>query len=184
MPSHRAPSIGTILFLLFTIVPIVELALLVYLATITSFWFTLAVIIVSGLVGAVMAREQGIAVWVRAQREMQAGRFPADSLIDGVIILIGGALLVTPGVLTDLVGFSTLIPPLRAAFRQGLKRHFRSRVRLHAMGMGGGSGFRVYTAGGFGGMGPGPVGGGEPQADAEAPPEHSPFEDTSPFGRR
>lgn len=159
------------LFLLFTVVPLVELLLLVWLWSVTSLLFTLAVILVSGFVGAAMARREGMNVWMQGQREMAMGRFPADSMIDGVIVLVGGILLITPGILTDIVGFSTLVPPIRAVYRGWLKRNFRGRVTTFAAGPGG---VHVYTSGNA-----------EPRVTAsEEAPAGSPFADDSPFAKR
>lgn len=159
------------LFILFTVVPLIELLLLMWLWSVTSFLFTLAVIIVSGIVGAAMARREGMHVWMQGQREMAMGRFPADSMIDGLIVLVGGALLITPGILTDIVGFSTLVPPIRAIYRGWLKRNFRGRVTTFASGPGG---VHVYTSGNA-----------EPRVTAsEDAPQGSPFADDSPFAKR
>ncbi len=191
--STRQPVIplGLKLLLLFTVLPLVELAILVWLAGATSLGFTILLVIVSGVIGASMARQQGLYVWMRAQREMSMGRFPAESLIDGLIILVGGALLVTPGVLTDIVGFSTLIPGVRAVYRGAIKYRFKSRMRnvgqgVHASPRGG---FRVYTN-----VNPRGARGGESgeREESEDPSrgvkvvdesEGTPFEDDSPFGR-
>lgn len=170
----KGPPIAIMLLLLFTVVPLIELFLLVWLAKVTSFWFTVFVVLVSGIVGASMARHQGARVWFAARREMSMGRFPADSLIDGLIILIGGALLVTPGVLTDVAGFSTLFPPLRRLYKTELKRRFKNKVRAATGTSRAGGGFRVYTSGGGG-----------PRRESEPPPQpaSSPFEDKSPYSR-
>ncbi len=126
-----------------------------------------------------MAKEQGLTVWFRAQQQMQQGQFPANQLIDGIIILMGGALLVTPGVLTDLVGFSTLIPPLRALWRKYLQESFKGKMQRGFSSQGNFGGFRVYTAG----MGPGSQD--QQRYDEKVTvaddPDHNPFEDESPF---
>jgi UPF0716 protein FxsA len=179
--THRCRgAIFLKLLLLFVVVPLVELVLLIWLAHVTSVMFTIALVIISGFVGASMAKHQGMVVWLQAQKELQMGRFPADSLIDGLIILIGGALLITPGVLTDLVGFSTLFPPLRAIYRQSLKSGFKGKIHVMTPGVGGFGGFSQQSPGE-------PPKREEPSIQQE--PSHrneentSPFNDDSPYNR-
>lgn len=179
MSQRPAIPLGIKLLLLFTVLPLVELMLLIWLANVTSFLFTLAVVLLSGFLGAAMAKREGLQVWMKAQRDMQMGRFPADSLIDGLVILIGGALLVTPGIITDIVGFSTLIPGVRAVYRSYLKQSFRGRIKRMSVGGGpGGGGFRVYTSS----QGAGPSDRTE-ASEGEEIPHQSPFADDSPFNR-
>ena len=103
---------------LFILVPLVELALLLYLADASSWQFTLLLVIATGVIGTLLAREQGWRTWTRIRDELAAGRMPADSLLDGVLIFIAGALLLTPGVLTDLLGISLLVPWCRACYEE------------------------------------------------------------------
>jgi UPF0716 protein FxsA len=86
-------------------------------------------ILLTGVLGATLARFQGIAVLQGMQRELAEGRLPASSLIDGVIILIAAALLVTPGVLTDAVGFLLLVPVTRTGIRRLLRQRLERAVR-------------------------------------------------------
>ncbi len=113
------------LLLLFISLPLVELVLLLYLAAHTGFVFTLGLVIFTGVLGAWLARREGLQCWIRVQNEIAQGQLPADSLLDGLIILVAGALLITPGVLTDLTGFALLVPPLR---RQ-IKKYVAGRIR-------------------------------------------------------
>lgn len=98
------------LFLLFIVVPIVELGLLLRLGEWMGALPTLGLIITTGALGAYLARRQGLGVLRRAQEEMDAGRLPAGQLVEGLLIFVAGALLMTPGVLTDAFGFFCLIP--------------------------------------------------------------------------
>lgn len=111
------------LLLLFVVLPAVELALLIEVGSRIGTAATLAIIVLTGMVGAALARRQGLGVLRRLQQETAAGRLPAGPLVDGVLILVAGALLVTPGILTDAFGFACLVP----AFRTLLKRHLRGR---------------------------------------------------------
>ena len=114
-----------ILLFLFIAVPAVELILLLELGRLVGVFETVALIVLTGVVGASLARSQGLRVLSEAQRELAQGRMPADSLVDGLMILIAGALLVTPGVLNDGFGFLCLIP----VFRAGVKRQLRQRLK-------------------------------------------------------
>jgi UPF0716 protein FxsA len=119
------------LLLLFTVVPLVELVLLLVLADRTSWQFTLALVIVTGIVGAALARYQGVRCWQRVSEQLAAGQVPGSALLDAMLILVAGALLITPGVLTDLVGFALLVPPTRRAIRQWLKRRLSARMQFY-----------------------------------------------------
>ncbi len=118
----------TRLLLLFVVLPTAELALLIEVGKRVGTGATLALIVVTGIVGASLARRQGLGVLGVVQRETAAGRLPASTLIDGVIILLAGALLVTPGILTDAFGFLCLVP----AFRRLVKRKLLHRLERAA----------------------------------------------------
>ena len=119
------------LLLLFITIPFLELALLLYLADHTSWWFTLAMVIIPGILGTWLARSQGWLTWQRIQAELRAGQLPTAALLDAALIFIAGALLITPGLLTDLCGLLLLIPPARRFVRRRLVAWLRSRFQLH-----------------------------------------------------
>jgi len=121
------------LFLLFTLVPLVELWLLFRIAQETSFLFTLALVLTTGIVGASLARWQGWRTMARIQGELNANRMPADAMVDGLLILVAGLLLVTPGVMTDAVGFALLVPPLRTLVKRAAKAWFRRNFRVETV---------------------------------------------------
>jgi UPF0716 protein FxsA len=121
-----------VLFLLFTVVPLVELALLIWIGGQTTWWLPIAMVLFTGIAGAVLARWQGMRALRRIQDDLQSGRMPADAVVDGVLILVAGILLVTPGVLTDVVGVSLLIPPLRALIKRGAMAWLRRHVNVTA----------------------------------------------------
>jgi UPF0716 protein FxsA len=131
-----SPFMFVRLLLLLITVPLVELALLLYLADHTSWTFTLAMVLVTGLTGSWLARSQGWRVWRQMQTDLAAGRLPTDSLLDAALIFVAGALLLTPGVLTDLVAIGLLIPPTRRLARRGLGSWLRSRFHLQTAGFG------------------------------------------------
>jgi len=124
------------LLLLFCLVPLVELVLLLQLADATSWQATLLLVIVTGIVGAALARYQGFQVVRRVQSQLSAGELPAAALWDGLLILIAGALLLTPGILTDVVGFALLVPFCRSLLRRYLGRRFRGSFRVERFGDG------------------------------------------------
>lgn len=117
------------LLLLFISVPAVELAFLIELGRQIGTLATLGLIGVTGMLGAFLARRQGLGVLRQVRAEMAAGRLPAGSIVDGIIILLAGALLITPGILTDAVGFLCLIPASRKIIKTALWRRLERAVR-------------------------------------------------------
>ncbi len=101
------------LVLLFIVVPIVELAVLIELGRLIGLWPTLGVIAVTGILGAMLASREGLRAWHAFQMEMAEGRVPGRPILDGLSIFAGGALLLTPGLLTDILGFTLLVRPTR-----------------------------------------------------------------------
>jgi UPF0716 protein FxsA len=106
------------LLLLFTVVPLVELFLLVKLGTVIGIGATVLIVICTGVLGAWLARWQGLGVLRRLTEDVNEGRLPADALIDGLLILIAGAVLLTPGLITDALGFLLLVPKGRTIVRK------------------------------------------------------------------
>jgi UPF0716 protein FxsA len=122
------PIVLARLLLLFILVPMAELALLLVIADYTDWLFTLGLIIFTGVVGAWLARREGTQCLSRIQAELSQGQLPGDSLVDGLMILVAGAVLITPGVLTDILGFSLLVPPIRARLKQLVIARFKHRI--------------------------------------------------------
>ncbi len=118
-----------ILLTLFIAMPMLELILLLQVGEALGAGRTFALVILTGIVGAILARHEGVRVVTAIQREMAEGHMPAPRLLDGLMILIAGALLITPGLITDAVGFLLLIPPARSAIRGWLRRRFENRMR-------------------------------------------------------
>lgn len=117
------------LFLLFTLVPAVELYLIIKVGTVIGALNTILIIIFTGVLGAYYAREQGFKVVSNIQWKMQQGVVPGDDLVNGAMLLVGGALLITPGFITDFAGFSLIFPPSREVIKVGVKRYMEKRVR-------------------------------------------------------
>jgi UPF0716 protein FxsA len=117
------------LFLLFTLVPLVELALLIKVGSLIGTRDTILIIIFTGVVGTLAVRAAGIQCLIRLQAELRSGRFPADEMFNGILILLAGALLITPGLITDTVGFLLLVPLPRKVIRQWLKRYIKTELQ-------------------------------------------------------
>ena len=118
------------LFLLFTVVPALELWLLIQVGSIIGLFETIFLIILTGMIGANLARSQGLQVLGELNQALQEGKSPAKKVTEGLLILGGGLLLITPGVCTDIVGFSVMIPPFRAALAQVLQNILLKRVKM------------------------------------------------------
>ena len=116
------------LLLLFTIVPLIELFVLVKLGTVIGVGPTVLIVICTGVLGAWLARWQGLGVLRRVSEDLSAGRLPADALIDGLLILIAGAVLLTPGLITDAIGFFLLVPQGRAVVRRTVADRLQRRT--------------------------------------------------------
>jgi UPF0716 protein FxsA len=110
------------LFLLFTLVPLLELYLLIRIGGIVGVWPTVALVILTGALGAALTRIQGLRVLRRVQGQWSQGRVPTEELLDGLLILIAGAVLLTPGLITDGLGFFLLSPPGRRVIREAISR--------------------------------------------------------------
>ena len=116
------------LLLIFILVPLVELFLLIEIGRLIGTLSTLTIIVCTGILGAFLARRQGIGVLHQIRTEIANGRLPAAQLADGVIILLAGAVLITPGVLTDALGFLCLIPASRKIIKKMLWRWLERAV--------------------------------------------------------
>jgi UPF0716 protein FxsA len=127
------------LLLLFIAVPAVELILLIEIGQRVGTINTLGLIVGTGVVGASLARRQGISTFARLRQDLGEGRSPAVPIIDGVLILVAAAFLVTPGVLTDAVGFLLLVPMSRGLIRRHLRRRFERATRTGTVGVTGAS---------------------------------------------
>jgi UPF0716 protein FxsA len=116
------------LFLIFAIVPVIELSVLIYVGSYIGTLNTIAIILLTAVVGAYMVRTEGTGVLYRIQRDLSEGAFPAEELINGALILIAGALLLTPGFFTDLAGFLMVFPATREMIKPPLKKYLGKRI--------------------------------------------------------
>jgi UPF0716 protein FxsA len=117
--------------LIFIVLPIAELYVIIQVGGAIGVGPTLALLLLDGILGAVLARSQSRAAWQRFNLALAEGRVPARETADGAMIIFGGALLLTPGFITDIVGLLLLLPPTRALIRRGLGRLARRRAYFH-----------------------------------------------------
>ncbi|XXT23437.1 FxsA family protein [Sorangium sp. So ce429] len=131
------------LILLFSVVPIVELWLLLSIGDVIGFWPTVAIALGTAVLGAALGKREGLKVLAAWRGAMTEGRIPDEGLTGGLLVLLGAALLVTPGVLTDVAGLLLLFPPTRRRIATVVRERLERRVV-------------AASAAGFGGQGPGP----------------------------
>jgi UPF0716 protein FxsA len=121
-----------LLLLLFIVVPIAELAVIIQVGQEIGVWWTIAILIADSVLGSLLMRSQGRIAWRRFNESLQAGRPPAREVLDGALVIFGGAFLLTPGFLTDICGLVLLLPPTRAIVRRLLVRRFADRMVVAA----------------------------------------------------
>jgi UPF0716 protein FxsA len=107
---------------LFIGLPLLDSLLLIVFGGYLGFWQTVALVLISGFLGAGLAKSQGFRVWRSIQRDLAEGRVPAQGLMDAVIILVAGGLLMAPGFITDILGLALLIPQVRVPIKNFLRR--------------------------------------------------------------
>jgi UPF0716 protein FxsA len=122
-------SILVMLMLAFTVVPLIELGILIKIGQYLGVWATLGVVVLTGVLGSGLAASQGLRAVRQIREDVLVGRMPTYSILDGVLVLSAGLLLLTPGLLTDSAGFFLLVPPGRRLVRGLLKRWLRSKVQ-------------------------------------------------------
>ncbi|MDG1750408.1 MAG: FxsA family protein [Thalassotalea sp.] len=128
-----------VLFLLFIIVPIIEIMVLINVGAWLGAWPTIAIVIITAWLGAKNVKQQGIATLNSVQTKMAQGEMPSDEIVAGLLLLVAGVLLVTPGFVTDFFGLSLLIPQVRKALINSVQQH------LKTANVNSGSGFSFYS---------------------------------------
>jgi UPF0716 protein FxsA len=142
---------GLLLVLVFIVVPIAELFVIIQVGELIGVWPTLLLLLLDAIVGSWLLKREGRAAWRRFNEALAERRMPGKEVADGFLIILGGALLIAPGFLTDILGVLLLIPVTRAVFRRILRRWTVGRVAIVGFpGAGGAS---------WGGFGSGPRGG-------------------------
>jgi UPF0716 protein FxsA len=117
------------LFLAFTLIPVIELYLLIKIGAVFGAFNTILLVILTGAAGAYLARLQGTQTMYRIQARMQQGEMPAEDMLDAFIIFAAGVVLLTPGLLTDIAGLLLLLPPTRLRFKIWLRRRLEDWKR-------------------------------------------------------
>jgi UPF0716 protein FxsA len=117
-----------LLVVLFIVVPLVELYVIVQVGHAIGIWWTLALLLADSVLGSWLMRAQGRSAWRRFQAAIADGRVPARETLDGVLVIFGGAFLLTPGFVTDVLGALLLAPPTRALVRRVLVRRLVPRM--------------------------------------------------------
>jgi UPF0716 protein FxsA len=123
-----------LLVALFILVPIAELAVIIQVGQAIGVWWTIALLIADSILGSLLMRSQGRAAWRRFNEAVRVGRAPAREVADGVLVIFGGALLLTPGFLSDIVGLLFLLPPTRAVIRRVFLRQAMKRITVSMVG--------------------------------------------------
>lgn len=122
------------LFLLFVIMPIAEIAVLLKVGGAIGGWTTIGIVILTAVIGTYMLRQQGMATLNLAQKRMQQGEMPAQQMLEGLLLLIGGVLLLTPGFITDFFGFCSLIPISRQFLAKKLAERSMGNMNIFVGG--------------------------------------------------
>lgn len=112
------------LFLAFTAIPFIEIYLLIKVGSFIGAFNTVVIVILTGLLGAWLARLEGIRTMTRVRESLDRGELPAEEMLDGMLIFMAGAVLLTPGFITDLAGLGILIPKTRYWFKRWLRKRF------------------------------------------------------------
>ena len=115
-----------VLFLLFIIVPIIEISVLMQVGELIGAWPTVAIVIISAWLGAKYVRQQGLATLQSVQTKMSQGEMPSSDIVTGLMLLVAGVLLVTPGFVTDIFGLSLLVPSVRQALVSSVQKHIHN----------------------------------------------------------
>jgi UPF0716 protein FxsA len=169
---------GLLLVLVFIVVPIAELYVIIQVGELIGVWPTLLLLLLDAFVGSWLLKHQGRAAWRRFNEALSERRIPGREVADGFLVILGGALLIAPGFITDIFGVLFLIPPTRALARRVLYRWTVGRVAVVGFPAG-------ATMGGFGGRGTGPGANGSTRSydydvDAEEVPEDPDFDHRLP----
>jgi len=117
------------LLFLFVVVPLVELSLLIKLGKYLGTLNTILIVILTGILGASFARSQGANIISRIRQSLSRGEIPGDEMIQGLLILAGGLMLITPGFITDLLGLALILPPSRKLAAGWLLAYFKNKIR-------------------------------------------------------
>ena len=121
-----------LLFIIFVIIPLIEIALFIQVGDEIGMVKTLLLCVLTAMIGAVLIRHQGLKTLLSARASMERAEMPLHEIFDGICIAVSGALLMTPGFFTDAIGFSLLVPHFRTLLRQSMAKHFDMKGRSQA----------------------------------------------------
>ena len=122
------------LLVVFIVVPLAELYVIIKVGEAIGAPLTILILLLDSVLGSMLLRSQGRAVWRRFNETVRAGRVPHSEIIDGVLVIFGGAFLITPGFITDVIGVVLLVPPTRALVRRGVRRAIERRAVVTVTG--------------------------------------------------
>lgn len=123
-----------ILVAAFVLVPLAELLLIVWLGERIDYLNTIGLLLAVSIIGAVLAKREGLAAWRRFKKAVDAGQIPSDEILDGALVLVAAALLLTPGFITDAVGLTLLVPWARRPVKKGVRRAASGLVDRRVVG--------------------------------------------------
>lgn len=133
--AYIARTMFARLLILFITIPVVELYLFMTIGSRIGIFHTFGIILITGVLGAGLTKLQGMRTLARYQQAMSEGRLPHEEVMDGLMILVAGAVLLTPGFLTDAVGFSLLIPAVRAVLKRWLGQYLKGKIQVMGDGV-------------------------------------------------
>ncbi len=162
-----------LILIAFIAVPLLEIAVFIEVGGRIGLWPTIGTVILTAVIGTALLRQQGLSVLFRIRENMEANRLPIREFFDGICLVLAGALLLTPGFVTDAVGFLLMVPPLRSALAAEVARRFLAGAEVHVRGAPPGFDPPPGGPGGRTGGGPGDRPGGGPVIDGE-------FQDITP----
>jgi len=123
-----------LLVVAFIVVPLVELAVILQVGNLIGLWWTIALLLTVSVAGSWLIRREGTRTWTAFRDALGRGRAPAVEVVDGALVLVGGALLLTPGFVTDIAGLSLVFPPTRALWNRLIRRRATSLLTLRVFG--------------------------------------------------
>ena len=125
-----------VLFILFALLPILEIALLINVGSVIGGWNTVGLVLLSAFIGAYFVKREGVSTLQTAQEKMQRNEVPGKELVEGLMLVVAGVLLVTPGFITDIFGFLLSMPGSRHFFAAQVSKHMKMGVVAQGMGPG------------------------------------------------
>ena len=121
-----------VLFFLFIVIPIIEIAVLMQVGALLGAWPTVGIVIITAWLGAKNVRQQGLSTMQSVQNKMAAGEMPSDEIVAGFLLMIAGVLLITPGFVTDAFGLLLLVPHFRQALIKNVQQHMANNPRANS----------------------------------------------------